>query len=89
MGVHTGWNPRHPEQGAPEQAAAFAGLTRFFDPGALAARYGDRKHYALQVRKAARNLVEAGYALAEDEELLVRNALARYDVALEQAAEEP
>ena len=89
VGVHTGWNPRHPEQGAPEQAAAFAGLTRFFDPGALAARYGDRKHYALQVRKGARNLVEAGYALAEDEELLVRNALARYDVALEQAAEEP
>ena len=83
VGVHTGWNPRHPAQGAPRQAAAFAGFSRFLDPGALADRYGTRDAYAELVRAAARTLVEAGYVLEEDEELLVGNALKRYDIALE------
>ena len=87
VGVHTGWNPRHPEQGAPKQAAAFAGLTRFFDGEEMRRRYGDRDAYAGHVREAARALVESGYVLAEDEDLLVRNCLARYDVALRQAGE--
>ena len=81
VGVHTGWNPRHPAQGAPRQAAAFAGFSRFFDAGALAARYGTREAYAERVGEAARRLVEAGYVLEDDEELLVRNALTRYDLA--------
>ena len=82
VGVHTGWNPRHPAQGAPRQAAAFAGFSRFFDAGALADRYGAREAYAERARAAARALIEAGYVLEEDEELLVRNALTRYDIAL-------
>ena len=83
VGVHTGWNPRHPAQGAPRQAAAFAGFTRFFDAGALADRYGTRDLYEERVRAATRALVEAGYVLEYDEELLVRNALTRYDIASE------
>ena len=86
VGVHTGWNPRHPAQGAPRQAAAFAGFSRFFDAGALADRYGTREAYAERARAAARALIETGYALEEDEELLVRNALTRYDIALERDA---
>lgn len=83
VGVHTGWNPRHPAQGAPRQAAAFAGFSRFFDAGALGDRYGARDGYEERVRAAARALAEARYALEDDEELLVRNALTRYDIALE------
>ena len=86
VGVHTGWNPRHPAQGAPRQAAAFAGFSRFFDAGALADRYGTREAYAERVRAAVRALIEAGYVLEEDVELLVRNALRRYDIALEGGA---
>ena len=82
VGVHTGWNPRHPEQGAPRQAAAFAGFTRFLDSATLERRYGGREAYAARVRQAARGLVDAGYVLEEDEELLVRNGLWRFDVAL-------
>ena len=88
VGIHTGWNPRHPEQGAPKQAAAFAGMTRFFDAEELARCYRDRTHFSECVREAARGLVEAGYALAEDEELLLRNCLTRYDLAIQLAAEQ-
>ncbi len=87
VGIHTGWNPRHPEQGAPKQAAAFAGMTRFFDAGELARRYRDRGDYARRLREAARDLAGAGYVLPEDEELLVRNGLTRYDLAHQHAVD--
>ena len=87
IGIHTGWNPRHPEQGAPAQAAAFAGMTRFFAAGELTRRYRDRAGFAQRVREAAHGLVEAGHVLGEDEDLLVRNCLTRYDLAMGRAAE--
>ena len=40
VATHTGWNPRHPETGAPEQIIPMMGFTRFF-PATRAAREPD------------------------------------------------
>ena len=45
-------------------------------------RYPDRAAYEKAVRVDAMRLVEDGYELADDLELVVRNTLARYDYAL-------
>jgi hypothetical protein len=97
VGTHTGWNPRSPETGSPEQIIPMQGFTRWFafaesqrsstdDPRfSLNERYGDRASYLAKVREAAQRLIEQGYALAEDLELLVENAAERYDAAVENA----
>lgn len=77
IGCHTGWNPRHPQHGAPTLPAIFVGFSRFLPPDALPERAG----YERRVRVWTQGLVAAGYVLAEDEERVVANALARYDVA--------
>ncbi len=92
VGTHTGWNPRDPDGGAPELAAAFVGLTDFFSrvssarPGdprpSLAERYANRDAYLDQVRKAALSLADERYLLDEDVELVVENCARRYDAAL-------
>ena len=46
----------------------------------IAERYPGRDVYLEQVRQAAQQLVEDGYVLAEDLELLVDQAAERYDV---------
>ena len=77
IGCHTGWNPRHPQHGAPTLPAIFVGFSRFLPPDALPERAG----YERRVRVWTQGLVAAGHVLAEDEERVVANALARYDVA--------
>ena len=77
IGCHTGWNPRHPQHGAPTLPAVFVGFSRF----RAAAELPPRPDYERQVRVWSKGLVAAGYLLAEDEERVVANALARYDVA--------
>ena len=96
VGTHTGWNPRHPETGAPEQIIAMMGTTRFFAPTpdararnndprpSLAERYSSKEEYLSRVREAAEKLIEDRYVLDEDVELLVANASERYDYALAQ-----
>ncbi len=95
VGTHTGWNLRAPETGAPEQTALFAGFTSFFpstrgvrevngDPRlSLEERYSGRDDYARRARSVAEELVRDGYLLAEDADLVVQNALRRYDAAWE------
>lgn len=97
VGTHTGWNARGPEVGAPELAAKFVGLTRFFAPSrsvressadprkALDERYASRDAYLDQVRKAAVALADQGYVLDEDVDLVVDNCAERYDAAREAA----
>ena len=93
VGSHTGWNPRDPKTGAPEQIVPMNGLTRLFattraqreasgDPRpSIAERYPDRDDYATRVRAAADALVAERYLLAEDLEACVAAALERYDAA--------
>lgn len=86
----TGWNPRDPETGSPEQIMPMQGATFFFaaERGAddarpsLAERYASRDAFLDEVRRAAERLVEARYALEEDIPLMLANAAARYDAAV-------
>lgn len=77
IGCHTGWNPRHPQHGAPTLPAIFVGFSRFLPPDALP----ERAAYEQRVRVWTQGLIAARYVLAEDEERVVANALARYDIA--------
>ena len=96
IGTHTGWNPRHPDDGGPEITAIFVGFTRLFarddatrvataDPRAsIAARYADREDYALRVRAAAVALVTERLLRAEDLAWVIDNCLQRFDRAVAQ-----
>jgi len=94
VATNTGWNPRHPETGSPDQIVSMMGWTRFFpatqadgtraaDPRrSLAERYGSKEEFLELVRQEAEKLAAARYIVAEDIELLVGNAAQRYDAAL-------
>jgi len=75
IGCHTGWNPRHPEHGAPELAAIFVGFSRFADD------LPPEGEYELEVRSCAEALVERRLLLPEDYERVVDNAMTRYRYA--------
>jgi hypothetical protein len=70
----TGWNPRHPTTGAPQELVDFAGsylplprVATANDPRLpWSARYPTREHYLGQVAEAALALIKEGYLLAED-----------------------
>lgn len=91
VATHTGWNPRHPETGAPEEILEYLGSTVPFavdeaareaagDPRpSIAARYVDREDYLARVRSAARTLVASRHLLEEDIGTCERIAARRYD----------
>lgn len=93
LGTHTGWNPRDPETGSPEQVMPMQGFTLWFahtvaerneagDPRpSIEERYLNRDLYLEQVRSAAGELVEAGYVLPEDVMTIVEDAAARWETA--------
>ena len=83
LGCHTGWNPRHPDHGARQQAAMFVGFS-LFRPIALS-----RAAYETRVRKVAERLARQRYLLEEDVDLVVANCLRRYDIAAEAPADLP
>lgn len=94
LGTHTGWNPRDPDTGAPEQIMAMQGFTSWFpvttddriaagDPRpAIFERYESREDYLTQVRAAAEKLVAERYALREDVETMVSDAAERWDYVM-------
>jgi hypothetical protein len=94
VATHAGWNVRDPETGSPEQQILMLGFSNWFaatreersvaeDPRlSLEERYGSREEYAELVRRDAEALVRDGYVLSEDIELVVQNAVDRYDVAV-------
>ena len=94
VGTHTGWNPRAPETGSPEQMVPMTGTTQFFaatrsererdgDPRpSIEERYEGRNDYLTRVRAVAEQLAADRYALEEDIELMVSNAAERYDAAI-------
>lgn len=99
LGTHTGWNPRAPETGAPEQIMPMQGFSLWFavdaarrvasgDPRpAILERYRDREDYLARVRDAARDLVDQGYVLDEDIPLIVADAAERWDYVMISAAQ--
>jgi hypothetical protein len=92
VATYTGWNPRHPETGGAGQILPMLGSTipfaataaereRTSDPRAsIGERYRDRADYEARIRAEAERLVAIGYLLPDDRPIVVRNALARYDV---------
>ena len=93
VGTHTGWNPRAPETGAPEQIIPMQGFSKFFaataeskkatgDPRpSLEGRYRYRDAYLERVREEARKLVAESYLLEEDIGIVVEACAERYDEA--------
>ena len=81
IGIHTGWNPRHEQHGAATQTATFAGLSSY----AIAATdLPQRVFVEEQVHKCVDRLIDQRYVLAEDRDLVIENAMQRYEL-LEQA----
>jgi hypothetical protein len=86
LATFTGWNPRHPDQGAPGDlmsmmgsavplAASRAERARTGDPRpSIEERYGDRARYLERVRREARDMVSARHLLAEDVDAVVERA---------------
>ena len=86
LATFTGWNPRHPEQGAPGDLMSMMGSTLPFprtraerlatgDPRrSIEERYPSRAAYLEKVRAAALALVAARHLLAEDLDALVERA---------------
>ena len=86
LATFTGWNPRHPEQGAPGDLMSMMGSTLPFaltrsareasgDPRAsIEERYASRAAYLARAREAAMRLVAERHMLAEDVDAVVERA---------------
>jgi hypothetical protein len=91
LATFTGWNPRHPEQGAPDDLMAMMGSTLPFartareraatgDPRlSIEERYAGHDDYLARVRGVAEELVTARYLLAEDVDAVVARAGSLWD----------
>jgi hypothetical protein len=92
LATYTGWNPRHPDQGAPGDLMAMMGATLPFprtaeerahrgDPrAAVAERYASRAAYLERVRAAAAALVAQRWMLPEDVDAVVARAGRLWDL---------
>ncbi len=92
LATFTGWNPRHPDQGAPGDLMAMMGSTLPFartaaararagDPRrAIDERYAGRDDYLARVRSDAQAMVAARHLLAEDVDAVVERAGALWDL---------
>ena len=92
LATFTGWNPRHPDQGAPGDLMAMMGSTLPFartaaeraragDPRrAIDERYAGRDGYLARVRSDAQAMVAARHLLAEDVDAVVERAGALWDL---------
>jgi hypothetical protein len=91
VATFTGWNPRHPDQGAPGDLMSMMGSTlplartaaeraRTGDPRpSLEERYGGRDRYLAQVGRDAEAMVADRHLLAEDVDAVVERAGALWD----------
>jgi len=91
LATFTGWNPRHPEQGAPGDLMSMLGSTFPLAPTAAARaatrdprpsieeRYGDRDDYLQRVRRAGEAMVADRHLLAEDLDAVVERAARLWD----------
>ncbi|HKW90769.1 MAG TPA: alpha/beta hydrolase domain-containing protein [Methylomirabilota bacterium] len=91
LATFTGWNPRHPDQGAPGDLMSMMGSTLPFarsaaerastgDPRpSLEERYAGRDDYLARVRRDALAMVEVRQLLAEDVDAVVERARSLWD----------
>ena len=98
LATHTGWNPRNPITGGLDETAGLSGSSIPFATKAaertstedtrlsVEERYRDREDYLTRVREAAATLADARYVLDQDVEVVVANAMARWDALVPAAA---
>ena len=98
LATYCGWNPRHPEQGAPEQSLRMLGSTLPFPPTprtrqrsgdprpSIAERYASKETYLEQVKKAAEALVAERFLLPADLDAILHRAAWRYDLLMGQSS---
>lgn len=91
LATFTGWNPRHPEQGAPGDLMQMMGSTLPFartraererngDPRpSVEERHASRAAYLDHVRATTQSLIAARHVLAEDLDSILDRAAKRYD----------
>jgi hypothetical protein len=91
---HAGWNPRDPKTGAPEQQVPMIGFSRWFAAtrserqatndvrSSIEERYESRAKYIELVKLDTVKLVENGFVLEQDVDMVVQNAIDRYDVGV-------
>jgi hypothetical protein len=79
VATYTGWNVRPPVDGRPDLMPDFVGSRLHLSIGG---RYADRVDYEARVRKEAERLVAERYLLPEDVELVIADAVGRYDESL-------
>ncbi len=96
VATHSGWNMRHPNTGAPDQLVPMIGFSRWFAPTeidrtdandprrSIEDRYIDRDTYIDLVTQDAKQLSDDKYILENDIDIVVKNAIARYDFAINQ-----
>ncbi|MDA1280180.1 MAG: alpha/beta hydrolase domain-containing protein [Chloroflexi bacterium] len=94
VATHAGWNVRDPETGSPDQQVPMLGQTRWFpatraereasnDPRlSIEERYIGRAEYAQGVARDTEALIRDGFVLEQDVDLVIENALERYDEAV-------
>ena len=94
LGTHTGWNPRDPSTGAPNQIISMVGLTNYFPSTEVFVRpdrdlrksnderYSSKKEYLEMVTKSAKKLVKQKYLLKEDIGVVVERCSYQYDEAI-------
>ena len=77
IGIHSGWNPRSVENGAPDQTATFAGFSRYDIPETVPV---SEEECRLLVEQAVAELIERRLVLKKDRELVIDNAMARFEM---------
>lgn len=94
VATHAGWNVRDPETGSPDDQVPMLGFTRWFPRSraerestgdsrrSIEERYESRDEYSALVRRDAEGLARDGYILEQDVDLVVQNAVDRYDAAM-------
>ena len=94
LGTHTGWNPRDPSTGAPDQIISMVGFTNYFPSTDKFARpnqdfrksnserYSSREEYLELISQAAEKLVQQKYLLKEDIPVVLERCGHQYDEAI-------
>lgn len=97
VATHAGFNPRHPETGAPGQIIEYSGSSIPFARteaeraanddrrSSIEARYEGRGDYLRQIQAAAQELVAKRHLLAEDVDVCVEIAAERWDLIVTEA----
>ncbi len=94
VATNAGWNLRDPETGSPDQQALMLGFSRWFPATreereanndirpSIEERYENRDSYVKLVKRDTEKLTQNGFVLEQDVDLVVQNAIDRYDTAV-------